>query len=662
MLGAVMVISIIPGTALAMPTIDTGATGSLTIHKYEYNGEETGVDSTKQSTGTGSATDSVPSNATPLEDVTFRITFVAGLDNYYGTDAIALPTVDEAKGLIAAASSPATYEVTTNSSGVATQSNLPLGLYLVQEISAPAQITGKVEDFLVSIPMTNAAGNDWNYNVHVFPKNSSTYANVTLLKQGKIGNDAATNLQGATFVLQKCDDPAAPAKKWTTVTKNNKGAAIGTNGVLTTGTNGRISVSDLAPGTYRFLETGVPKHTGYIMDGVTAYEFVITDDGKVEISGAETDTTQNPITVVDYKPDVEKEVKDRTDGDWGTDSDYSAGDTVPYRITVDVPQNIDKLVDFTLSDTMDKLTYVADSLHIYSDADLQTEILTTDDTPDYTVDTASADWSIAFNHKDSGSGAITSLLKDYAGRTIYIYFEATLDADAVVTSAGNPNTVTLEYSNQILPDSQEDGNPNTPGEPKKDEIKDQAVVYTFKIAVVKVDGKTNQKLTGVTFDLYRKINDGENTSGITTVTNPVNGLTGTYQKINATALTTNAQGEINVSGLENGSYYLVETKTNDGYNLLKAPVAVELDIEYVTTTNTTTVTGDDGTTVTSTTVTNTKYEDAEGNNGTITTTVKNNTGFDLPATGGMGTILFSIIGIALVAGAVVILSRARKRV
>lgn len=643
-MSAAMLMSSMTLTAFAaneMPTIDTTKTGSLTIHKYEYNG-------TERVAGTGESTDTVPTDAMPLAGVTFEVTKVADLSEYYGTDAKTLPTVEQAQTM---AEGQTPVEKTTGADGTAVFSDLALGLYLVHESSAPAQITGKVADFLVSIPMTNSTEDDWLYDVHVFPKNSSTYAGVTLKKQGKVGDDAEAALAGATFVLQVKGDSA-----WTTVTENNKGAAVGENGTLTTGADGKITVSDLAPGTYRFVETGIPSNTGFIMDGASAQEFVITDEGKVQINGTETDTSQNPITVTNYKPDVEKEVKDRTDDTWGNDSDYSAGSTVPYRVTVDVPANVAKLKDFTVSDTMVNQTYNTGTLRIYSDADLTTEILE----GQYTVDTAGTPaWSIAFNSADETTGDITSLLSAYAEKSIYIYFETTLSEDAVTTSAGNPNTVTLDYSNKILPSSDDDGNPNEPGEPGKDSITDQAVVYTFKIAVEKVDAKdANTKLRGVEFDLYRKLD--ADTTGDDVLTDPVKGLTGKYKKINTASLVTDADGAIGVNGLENGEYYLVETKTNDGYNLLKAPVEVKIAAEYATTTSTTTVTDENGKTTTTTTVTNKTFNNA-GDNGVFKTVVKNSTGFTLPTTGGMGTLMFSIIGVILMIGGAIVLFRSNKK-
>lgn len=627
--------------APGLPTIDTSKTGSLTIHKYEYNGSA-------GSEGTGAADDTVPADAVPLPGVTFRVTKVAELSDYYGTDAKELPTVAQAQSM-AAIGTP--HEETTDSNGKITLTNLPLGLYLVHEVSAPSQITGKTADFLVSIPMTNTDGDGWLYDVHVYPKNSSTYAGVTLLKQGKVGDDAAGTLQGATFVLQKKNED----NTWTTITQNNKGNPVGTAGVLTTGADGRITVSDLAPGNYRFVETGVPSETGFIMDGSATKEFSISVEGKVLVGGTEVDTSQNPITAVNYEPDVEKEVKDRTDGTYGDDSDYSAGDTVPYRITVDIPANIASLREFTLSDTMEHQTYRSGSLKIFSDKNMTTEILA----GQYTVDTTTPAWSIAFNSYDAAAKTVSTSLSAYAGKSIYIYYESVLGTDAVVTSAGNPNTVKLDYSNKVIPNT-DDGNPNEGGDPGKNTITDQATVYTFQIAVEKVDASdSTKKLQGVTFDLYRKLQTGETVAG--KVTNPVSGLTGDFEKVNgSTPLTTDAKGAIQVNGLENGTYYLVETKTSEDYNLLKSPVKVEIAVTYATTTTTTKVTDAAGNTTITTSVQNQTFDNA-GSNGVFKTVVKNSKGFTLPITGGMGTVIFTVAGVILMLGGGGILFRTRKK-
>lgn len=640
-----MTLSMMTMTAFAaeppakMPTIDFDSSkkGSITIHKYEYNGEA-------KVTGTGEDNQTPPEGAEPLANVKFKITKIAELSAYYGTDAEAFPTVEAAKGMAAIA----TFEKATGSDGVATFNELPLGLYLVQETEAPAQITGKVGDFLVSVPMTNADGDDWLYNVHVYPKNSSTYGEVTLQKKGKIGSADATNLKGAQFKLEVQKNPTT----WEQVLKNNKGADIGVAGILTTGSDGKITVKDLAPGDYRFVEVKVPENTGYIADLKTAYRFTVAekdspDDGatykagSILIDGEKVDTAQHPIEVINYKPAVEKEVQIKAGGWKNASADYSVGDTIPYRVTVDVPANIADLKTFTLTDTPTNQEYQTGTLKIYSDSSLATETLV----GEYTVTSENSGWKITFDPKK---------LSSVAGEKIYISFKMTLKEGAIVGSTGNTNKINLDYSNKILPD----GTPD-PGTPETDKIENETTVYTFGIAVKKEDASDGKALQGVTFDLYRKLEVGEDTTG--SVPNPVKGLAGNYIKVNREALETNSEGKISVPGLAKGDYWLVETKTIDNYNLLKAPINVPITATYSETKKTETITDSTTGKTTTTTIIETKTLTNAGEAGVFTTTVKNSKGFTLPTTGGIGTFVFTFAGIAMMAAAVILLITSKKK-
>lgn len=621
-----------------MPTIDMKAKGSITIHKYEYNGED-------GKTGTGEDNQTPPEGATALAGVTFKITKIAELNEYYGTDAKAYPTLEQAKTM---ASSGTPIVQTTDATGKTKFDNLTLGLYLVQETEAPAQITGKVGDFLVSVPMTNAAGDDWLYDVHVYPKNSSTYGEVTLQKKGKIGSADATNLKGAQFKLEVQKNPTT----WEHVLKNNKGADIGVAGILTTGSDGKITVKDLAPGDYRFVEVKVPENTGYIADLKTAYRFTVAekdspDDGatykagSILIDGEKVDTAQYPIEVINYKPAVEKEVQNKA-GDWKNASvDYSVGDTIPYRVTVDVPANIADLKTFTLTDTPKNQEYQTGTLKIYSDSNFATETLV----GEYTVTSENSGWKITFDPKK---------LSSVAGEKIYISFKMTLKEGAIVGSTGNTNKINLDYSNKILPD----GTPD-PGTPETDKIENETTVYTFAIAVEKVDASNGNALNGVTFDLYRKLSDDAAVEGNVSE-NPVKGLTGKFEKVE-TDLTTNTEGKISVPGLAKGDYWLVETKTIDNYNLLKAPINVPITATYSETKKTETITDTTTGKTTTTTTIETKTLTNAGEAGVFKTVVKNSKGFTLPTTGGIGTFVFTFAGIAMMAAAVILLITSKKK-
>lgn len=625
------------------PVIDTTKTGSITIHKYT-EGTATGT----AASGKEDAS-KVPAGAVPIKDVGFTIYKVqdaAKLANYYSTNPESLPAVSEyctgsGKNVqlkAGVADNKVGDEVKTDVNGVAEFKNLALGLYLVVETTSPAIVTGPCDPFLISVPMTTD-GDDWLYNVHVYPKNSTAVGGLSLVKTGKAG----AALKGVTFVLQKKNGAS-----WTDITKKSTALGDNTGTVLNLVTNeaGKISVEDLSSGTYRFIETSVgADNKGYIMDGAATYEFKVEGN---DVTYAENTGTNITIPVTNDKPDMTKEVKNGSE--WKHDADYSVGDKVPYRITVSVPANIAKLKKFALTDTPTNLK------------DDVTSVKVTDKTGKTTIPataTATAD----------GNGFIIDFapadLTTYAGQNIIVTYNAELLSTAVTTTAGNPNTATLEYSNKILPDTDDEANPNKPGEPKTDKITDTAVVYTFQIQIEKKAEKADgTPLADVEFDLYKAVDAG--TAGVATADEVKKaGLDSSkaWKKINETSLKTNTEGKVSQSGLKNGEYYLVETKTNETYNLLKAPVKVTLNIAYTTTTKAEYNTDETGkTTLVKHEVEKTEFKNAGvASDGIQIQTVINKKGFTLPLTGGMGTVLFSVIGLALVLAGVVVITASRKK-
>ena len=197
-------------TAPVFDSINTTKTGSITIHKYEYNG-------TAAPTGTGSDADysNVPQDAKPLEGVTFTIYKVqdAGwLKDYYdgditinttNTNGVTVSDYCNTDGTLKTDVTPLVRKTaTTGADGIAYVGDLEVGLYLVVETGKPDQVTGGADPFLVSIPMT-ITNNKWLYDVHVFPKNTTSYAGITLVKKGEYGEGQTTTLEGVTYVLQK---------------------------------------------------------------------------------------------------------------------------------------------------------------------------------------------------------------------------------------------------------------------------------------------------------------------------------------------------------------------------------------------------------------------------------------------------------------------------
>lgn len=675
LLGAAMVLTSFGTPAWATPTepetttatIDITKKGSITIHKYEYNG-------TEGTEGTGETSDknSVPSpDAKPLAGAGFTIYQIADdkdLTSFYSTNPSELPDVDNyveqnkitkkwsIKTGIGVKNTP--KEETTDSTGVATFDGLALGFYVVVETTQPDKVTDPIKPFIVSVPMTTKNGDKWLYDVNVYPKNSTAYGSVKLVKKGN-NKDL---LEGVTFVLQKSINNV-----WTDVTKSEE---TGKNLNLTTNEKGEISVSGLSQGKYRFIETAIDsKLPGYILDGAKTYEFSVGRDKQITYNGK----TESNVTIDanNEKPDMKKEVQDRTTGNWKHESDYNVGDFVPYKITINVPNNITQLKDFSLTDKPTGLEDMTDS--DFSVKCNDAEITNTDNSV-YTL-TKNDDtkgFTISF---------VPTAMDDYAGQQIVITYNAKLLDTAVKTTEGNPNTATLEYSNKILPETDDGSNPNKPSDTVgKDKIEDSTVVYTFKLKInKKANSADGSPLSGVIFDLYKKVPNG--TQGALSDEDAAKfGFTrGTWKKVET--LTTGSDGTIDTSaktGYANGDYYLVETKTAEGYNLLKSPVTVKLNIAYTTTwtkTDDWTVDSDGNKTLVKHSESKSTFAAGEGatgqvtvveendttTDGTMTETIINRKGFTLPKTGDIGTAMFLIIGIGGMLAAVYIMLRGRKR-
>lgn len=657
------------GTPLAdgMPVWDTTKKGSITIHKFEYN-PSSGAPSQQ---GTGAEGEGAPTGATPLDGVTFEIYQVQSqtwLESYYGgqvtassqdfskMDASDYYTKNSTTGAItvnSGATKVATVTTTTTETdkGVAKKDGLALGLYLVVETKAPDKVTSPADPFLVSVPMTRIADNDttnkltdWIYDVHVYPKNSTTYGQVTIEKKGYTGGGTGVALEGVQFKLQKQN-----GADWTDITANDSN---GSTYNLTTDINGKITIAGLSQGEYRIFEdaySNTSANKGYILDA-EYHTFTVQKDGKIQVDGNV--SANATIQVANHRPDMKKEVYNGTE--WKQDAQYGVGDTVPYKITIEVPKNIDKLSTFTVTDTPTGLTDNVSSIEVK------------DDTTDLTKNTH---YTVA----DNGNGFTITFtpaeMAAYAGEKLVITYTATVSNDAVVGGKGNSNNAKLTYTNKI-------NTHDSPAAPSTNTIEDSAVMYSFGIKVVKTAGNGTTALPGVVFDLYREAKTGE-TSIVDAETVKKAGLDSTKSWILVkSGLTTNANGIIDTSdsnnatnythGLANGDYYLVETKTVDGYNLLTKPVKVKLDVTATTTWQKTNVYDASGNLVKHGTVTKTTFTHTS-NNGDATKTelavakVVNRKGFTLPVTGGFGTLLFSGIGVLLVLAGVGVLFSLKKK-
>lgn len=693
LLSAALALSLCAMPAMAdetkvMTTPDWNKTGSITINKYEYN--NTSADSPRDD-GEGGTT--IPDGAKKLNGVEFTIYKVQDdewLKQYYqytGTDSDSKPVKQpNVSDYVADGKIKADYKdkkVASKKTGEGQEAEgqvkfdkLELGLYVVIETDKPDSVTKATDPFLVSVPMTSIDKQNWLYDIIVNPKNKTEYAGITLQKKGKTGSQEDTTVMGGyEFKLEKyIEGSDGNPGTWTEITRATKNGVDNAGNLLslTTSTkDGTIVISDLSAGVYRFTEKTTTGKDGYIVDGKTHYIFRVNGSNIEEITNedekakySETgynnvfdakDAGGNQVNIYNHRPDVDKEVIKRN-GTPDKEADYNIGDRVPYVVTVKVPENITSLKKFVLEDKPTNLIDDVASVKVYNgDAEVSGF---------YTV--AAKDgvgFTITFN---------PSKMADYAGVTLTIKYEAVLQPGAVATVEGNSNTIKLSYSNQILPTT-------TPGEepnPSENTIEDHTFVYTFKIKIEKTAENKTTRLAGVKFDLYKSVKTADLTQQETngSITNEVARKLGlpvsedtTWVKI--TTLTTSdsedptIKGTAEYKGLADGTYYLVETETVDGYNLLSAPVKVELSVSAKTEWVKKSTYDEKGNLVKhDVTKKNTTFENSQdATTGYTLTTIINRKGFDLPVTGGFGTLLFSGIGVLLVVAGVGVLLSLKKK-
>lgn len=722
-LSAVMALSVCALPAMAAGTTSTSTfnpsitKGTLTISKYE----QTDADKTKTDANAkkGKLLDGVEFTVYKLADikqVDGKLVYepVAALnrvlsDNDFN-DATAGGSIDSEKlyKTISKKLSDEHFNMSTlsfeskttgedNSVGTGkVKFELDLGIYMVAETKAPSQILTKSANFIVSIPMTVKQDDGtyvWNYDVEAEPKNAPTYGGVTLIKTGRVaGNtDNGTGLSGVLFRLDIKNGEAWDAvdlskvtiEKGKSVQTVNAAGAIDKKGQIETATDGYINITNgLAPATYRFVE--LEAVNGYIANVAKAYEFLLENDvatGKLVVKVDSNDVSS--IEVINERPDLEKKITKRDSSTSKThDADYGIGDKVPYTLTIKVPNTIEKLNTFKVTDTVQ-----AKQL-IYSD-DFKVSVTKKDgtETPldekyynktltNNESGTVTGTRSVEFDFRSTAEGK-TALGADYEDAVIKIVYTAKLLDGAAIGNTGNINNAKLTYSNKTNVDAD-----NKPTTPKDNESNDAGVVYTFQTGIKKVD-QNNKPLNGVKFDLYKKVESTDEVSadskgiifnGETKVyvdaatvkaLNLSNNDTEKWVKITTVvsgaedaAGTSTPTGEAIVKGLPNGTYKFVETETLSGYNLLKDPVDATLSIAYAAKWDKKDVYDADGKLIKRTYSTTEKaFDDV---NMKIYTVV-NRKGFNLPTTGGFGTLLFSGIGVLLVLAGVSVLFSLKKK-
>lgn len=386
--------------------------------------------------------------------------------------------------------------------------------------------------------------------------------------------------------------------------------------------DGSYVKADMSVGMYLICVTGTEAH--FYNVAVASINYV-NKDGDYVITPGEVTMVKDGAAWVKKtdKPNVTKKIlKSATKTDDGLGGTANIGDEITYEVSINpIPNYQGKFPKFEVVDTLDAgLTFVEGSLKV------TVEKKTLQEKEDYTVDTSTNNViNVKFVVDDK------YMLNDYTGKNAVITYKVKVNKEAAVNENSNKNSVVLNYTK----DSKTDGNDTSTPESK-------TYTYTFEIdgsvngrgIVTKIgEDKDKDALEGAVFGLYT---DAECK---TLYENTV---------FKGTAMS-DKDGQIHMKGLAKGTYYLKEISAPTGYSVNNKTYTVVID---------TTHNDKDGTLKTWTvTIDGKTAASFEIENGRVTNKdsavsgaeIKNTKLNDLPSTGGMGTYLFTITGVMIMA-------------
>ncbi len=385
------------------------------------------------------------------------------------------------------------------------------------------------------------------------------------------------------------------------------------------------------------------------------------------------------ITVKSSMPSVEKKIQENVKtGNWedkdkygdryNDTADFCIGDTVPFKLIGTLPETLSSYdtYKYVFHDTLGKEFTVAGG-DLQKFAVTGVKIGNTTITSGYTA-TAEAGTNgvtnITVSFDDIKKVIDDNGIKYDANTTVEVTYDAVLNTEAAIGKPGQINEVYLEYSN----------NPNNGGEGTSKTPVDKVIAFTYELDVTKVDGvDNNTKLKDAKFVLTREVG-GETQYAVLTDDFKVDKwITGTFTFDNSTGEVTGeaadkptvvasgTDGQFKFIGLDDGTYYLTETKAPTGYNKLADPIELTISANTNNTQNDDTINGEELTELNIKVGGNTTGGDLD--KGSVAATIENNSGSQLPSTGGIGTTMFYVGGGVLVAGAGVLLitkKRAKK--
>ena len=495
---------------------------------------------------------------------------------------------------------------------------------------------------------------------------SSERSNAVLSAIGLTAADAHKTAGGINyFTSDMLNNKLSAALSANATTVKNALEAAVKNGTAMAETDaaGHTFASDMEQGLYLVVETRVPENVTSTCNPFFVSLPMTTIDGAAwnyDVTVYPKNQTGNPTldkNVREAKNSTGKNtgsLTDITDG-YAHTATTSVGDAVEYQIISTLPTITSKassLSEYTYVDTMSKgIRYNKQDVVIefFRDSACTDKIATwAENSGKFTVgydDTAN---TMTIRMTDTGLAEINeattvytdSVKRGYSDCTMRITYAAALTADAKMGDTDNPNEVVLTWKRT-----------NTT---YYDTLEDCCHVYTYGIDVLKQFSDNGGNLRNVKFKLH---NDTDDCYIIADLKDGVYHAKGfAAKKADATTFVPNSSGHVVVKGLEDDAYSLTEIATDKGYVLLKDAVKIVIK------------TAEDGqcekcgaALLTASATVNGKDASMTDGNAIVPLTVVNNPGFDLPKTGGYGTWMFTIGGVALLGAAAFIVIRSRKQ-